>query len=346
MSESPLVSVIVPSYKAAAYLGPLCQSLQAQTYKNFEVLIGDDGSPDNAAEAVAPFLADPRFRFISWKPNRGVSRATVTLLAEAKGEFWCYPGADDLLHPDFIAERTKFLLASPQAVLAHGPPIHIDGNGEVISLENIPEKSLVLTQGPSLEQLLQHNTINTPGVMIRMSVTRQVLPFFSTAFRYSQDWFLWLLLAATGHVFLIDPLPRHRYRVHSTSLTGSSEMASHRQAETRLTPLCALAAAAQLSSEAGLLWTHWRQALYALWLTRSTQLYLRGLLRDEWLQMGAQAYYGHRSNRVFLGVELVRHAFPILIYFIAEQAAIRRQVFRVSGLALVDDPVFSKNPKN
>jgi len=181
--------------------------------------------------------------------------------------------------------------------------------------------------------------------MIRMSVTRQVIPFFSTTFQYSQDWFLWLLLAATGHDFLIDPVPRHRYRVHPISLTYSPERAGCRQAETRLTPLCALAPAAQFSPEAGLLWARWRRALYALWLSRSARLYLRGLLRDEWLQMGARAYYGHRSNRVFLGVELARHAFSILKYFIAEQVVVRRQLFRVSGLALVDNPVFSKNPK-
>ena len=56
--ESPEVSVIVPAYQAAVYIPDLCLSLQAQSFQNFEVLIADDGSPDDIRAAVTPFLSD------------------------------------------------------------------------------------------------------------------------------------------------------------------------------------------------------------------------------------------------------------------------------------------------
>jgi len=344
MSLKPLVSVVLPSYRAAAYIGQLCRTLQAQTYDNFEVLIGDDGSGDGTESVVAPFLSDPRFRYFAWNPNRGFGRATLTLLMQAKGEFWCHPGADDLLHPDFIEGRTAIFNRHPNAVLAHGPPVHIDEKGNAFSPENEILPLDRLTVGPSLEQLLQHNVINNPGIMARMSTTRLVLPFLSTTWRYAFDWFIWFLLASTGQEFIRDPVPRHSYRVHPTSLTCDPKWASFRQSETRLVPLCALAAASRFSADAALLWSRWREPLYVLWLTRAAQLHRRGLLQDDWLQLGAQAFYSNNSSRVSLGWELIRHAPSVARYFMAEQLAARRQAFRVAGLAMVNDPLFFKMP--
>jgi glycosyltransferase involved in cell wall biosynthesis len=73
-TASPLVSILVPAYNAATYLPQLCRSLQAQTFRDFEVLIFDDGSTDNTAEVFSPFAQDPRFQLAGWKQNRGGRR--------------------------------------------------------------------------------------------------------------------------------------------------------------------------------------------------------------------------------------------------------------------------------
>ena len=61
-ARTPLVSILVPAYNAARFLPGLCQSIQAQTYPHYEVLIGDDGSTDNTSSVMAPFLQDSRFQ--------------------------------------------------------------------------------------------------------------------------------------------------------------------------------------------------------------------------------------------------------------------------------------------
>jgi teichuronic acid biosynthesis glycosyltransferase TuaG len=91
-SPAPLVSILVPAYNATRYLPELCRSIQAQSYPNYEVIIGNDGSTDNPASVLAPFLQDSRFRLLEWEPNRGLNVAWAILLSNMKGEYWCCPG--------------------------------------------------------------------------------------------------------------------------------------------------------------------------------------------------------------------------------------------------------------
>ena len=76
----PRVAVIVPAYGVAHLLGEALDSLQAQTFTEWECVVIDDGAPDDVAGAVAPYLADPRIQFLS-TPNHGVSSARNTAIA-------------------------------------------------------------------------------------------------------------------------------------------------------------------------------------------------------------------------------------------------------------------------
>src|ERR1039458_6959136 len=131
MSQRPvLVSILVPAYNAARYLPELCRSIQAQTYPYYEVLIANDGSTDNTVSVLAPFLRDQRFQLLGWEQNRGLNQAWAVLCSRAKGDYWCCPGADDVLYPTFVENRVNILQANPQAGLVHGPAELIDESGE------------------------------------------------------------------------------------------------------------------------------------------------------------------------------------------------------------------------
>ncbi|MCP9929768.1 glycosyltransferase [Cyanobium sp. AMD-g] len=132
LPRHPLVSVLVPSYQAGSYLSLLVESMLCQSYQRWELLILDDGSGDLDHPDVQEVLADSRIRTFRWSPNRGVSQAFRFLMEEARGDFWCYPGADDLLSPQFIEQRLVVLDRHPEVSLVFGKGRQIDSHGEEI----------------------------------------------------------------------------------------------------------------------------------------------------------------------------------------------------------------------
>jgi glycosyltransferase involved in cell wall biosynthesis len=340
-SQGPLVSFLVPSYNAARYLPELCESLKAQTHANFEVLIADDGSTDNTAAVVAPFLRDPRFQYLGWRKNRGLNQGLAILCDHARGKYWCSPGADDVLLPAFLEKRVAALEANPQAFGAHGAPSLIDENGAPTTKGPIPLTLPEVMSAPRLLDVLQqHNVIVQPSAVFRTSVSRQVLPFYSWNWAYAPDWFLWILLASTGLDLLWSPEILLKYRMHSTSLSFSADKDHLRRAERRLAPMLALKTAATYSGWAAQAWERWGRVHYRMWLRQALALKSRGGLRDEWVQLGAHAGRGPRGKAASFALEILKHGAGMLRSNAAHASALKRQSFPVSGLAEVDDPIF------
>jgi glycosyltransferase involved in cell wall biosynthesis len=340
----PKVSIVVPTFNAAAYLPLLCRSLQSQTLGDFEVLIGNDGSNDETVAVLKEFDADKRFRIFHSQTNRGVNRMTFYLLNEIRGDYWCNPGADDLLEATFVEERIAILEANLDVVLAHGHANVIDAEGNPKE-SNQPDWTYEerTSSGTALSRLLQHNYINTPAVMVRSSVTRHILPHFMTKWQYAQDWYFWIMLAATGYDFIWDAKPLHSYRIHSTSLSNIPAKHAVRQAEIRLMPLCALSIAREFSPEAAELWSRFRSDLYCLWLRRAALLARNDLLKQDWLQAGGRAFYGKSACSITLAGELLRHFPGILRSSWREKVHRKKQSFPASGLAIIDDVFFRQN---
>jgi glycosyltransferase involved in cell wall biosynthesis len=102
--KGPLVSVIVPVYKAEKWLHRCVDSILAQTMENFELLLIDDGSPDRSGEICDEYAAkDSRVR-VFHKENGGVSSARNLGLDNAQGEWISFVDADDLVEENYIAE--------------------------------------------------------------------------------------------------------------------------------------------------------------------------------------------------------------------------------------------------
>jgi glycosyltransferase involved in cell wall biosynthesis len=314
MNENkPIVSVLVFVYNTpASYLYALCESLLAQSYPHFECLILDDGSKENALDSLKRYRQDPRFAFFRWERNRGVNCAWFQLLTKVQGRYWCAPGSDDVLTPNFLEKRVTLLEAHPYAVFAHGPPEVIDHAGkrrwEPPDFGQVPQ---LIEPERCLQQLLVQNCINTPSVVARTDLTRLVLTWFASDWKYAQDWFLWLLLVSLGQPVLWDPEPLHQYRQHDSSLSGDPGRESVRRAEGGLVTMCALSAAARFSGVAIAAWSRNRGALYHRWLRRAIRLALKKQLRREWLISGAQAYYGQPKAPLFW-LEVARHAFGLV----------------------------------
>ena len=98
MDTSPLISVIVPVYKAEKYLEECVRSIRAQEHRNLEIILIDDGSPDNCPQMCDDFAReDARIRVI-YQENGGVSAARNAGIAAAKGEWIGFVDADDVIH--------------------------------------------------------------------------------------------------------------------------------------------------------------------------------------------------------------------------------------------------------
>lgn len=114
----PRVSVLMPSYGQARFIGRAIASLQAQSVGDWELLIVDDGSPDATAAAVAPFLGDPRVVYRRLERNLGLGAALNLALEMARGRYIAYLPSDDLFYAEHLETLAALLDTRPEAALA------------------------------------------------------------------------------------------------------------------------------------------------------------------------------------------------------------------------------------
>lgn len=109
----PRVSVLIPTYNYGAFLPAALESVFAQTYTDYEVIVLDDGSTDDTAEIVAGY---PQVRYI-YQEKAGIAAARNRLLEEAQGEFVAFLDADDLWAADKLEKQLHYLNAHPDCCL-------------------------------------------------------------------------------------------------------------------------------------------------------------------------------------------------------------------------------------
>ena len=105
---SGLVSVVIPAYKQAQYVGDAIRSVQKQTWPDFEAIVVNDASPDNTSEIVRSFT-DPRVKLIIHGENRGLSAARNTGILASSGKILALLDADDMFHPEKLQMHVGFL---------------------------------------------------------------------------------------------------------------------------------------------------------------------------------------------------------------------------------------------
>ncbi len=103
-----LVSIIMPSYNTAQYISDSIRSIQAQTYRNWELIIVDDCSTDNSMEVISGFN-DPRIILLQNKKNSGAAISRNYALREAKGKWIAFLDSDDLWVPEKLEKQIKFM---------------------------------------------------------------------------------------------------------------------------------------------------------------------------------------------------------------------------------------------
>jgi len=129
----PKVSVIIPAYNQADYLGAAIKSVLRQSYTDWELIIVNDASPDQTNAIVAQY-PDARLRLLVHEQNRGLPAARNTGMRAATGEIFMLLDADDLFHSEKIAAHVTFLAAHPEVGVSYNARYEIGKAGEILAL--------------------------------------------------------------------------------------------------------------------------------------------------------------------------------------------------------------------
>lgn len=179
-STAPRLTLGLPTYNGERYLAAAVDSLLAQTFTDFELLISDNGSTDGTqAIGEAYARADSRVRYVRHPRNLGSTFNHNFVILEARGEFFKWVSDDDLYSPDLLQRCMDALDARPEAVLAHAWTAFIDESGQVIERVRYP----LITDVPDVRARFR-SLLYTPGGddiygIIRMSVLSRIKLFGS-----------------------------------------------------------------------------------------------------------------------------------------------------------------------
>lgn len=136
----PAVSIGVPVHNGAEYIGKALDSILAQTFADFEVIVSDNASTD-ATETICREYAsrDKRFRYVRQESNIGGLPNFRYVLDRAAADYFTWLAHDDVLLPDFIGTTHAFLAANPSVVAVSGDFEALDENGEIITVKALKE---------------------------------------------------------------------------------------------------------------------------------------------------------------------------------------------------------------
>lgn len=215
----PKVSVIIPTYNYGRYLIEAVESVLNQTYKDFELIVVDDGSTDNTREVLKPYLHRLRYMY---QENQGISAARNRGFQESTGEYIAYLDADDVWLPEKLAKQIPLLDEDPSLGFVCGATHEMDQDGKIFHLRNKPRRS-----EDTFESLFRKNFIPTLTVVIRRSCLETV-GGFDTSLPLSQDYDMWLRLAKR-YKFVYWNIPLAKYRVHANNISKnqSQRLRSH-----------------------------------------------------------------------------------------------------------------------
>ncbi|MGM7702931.1 glycosyltransferase family 2 protein [Pseudalkalibacillus sp. Hm43] len=189
--NEPKVSVITPSYKSSKFIGDTISSVLNQTYKNWEMIIVDDCSPDNSVEVIEEYVQkDSRIKLHQLSENSGAAVARNTAIDMADGKYIAFLDSDDLWLPEKLEKQVRFMEEN-KSVFSFTEYRIMDEEGSPTDITvKIPKEM-------SYRDLLKRTVIGCLTVMVNIEETGKVqMPNI----RARQDLALWLSILRRGYV--------------------------------------------------------------------------------------------------------------------------------------------------
>lgn len=211
MSQSPTVSVVISTYNRSNLLPQAIQSVLAQDFRDFELIIIDDGSTDETRQVVDRFV-DPRIRYV-YQTNAGLAAGRNTGIRESRGKYIAFLDDDDLYQQDNLAIQTAFLKDHPEVGWCSGGFLITDMRGQVL------DKQQPWDAFPDLRVrtwLFACPTCPSAVMVDRVWIDR--IGGFDTQHEATDDWDAWLRLAQAGcRMAWVKTVACH-YRLHDSNM--------------------------------------------------------------------------------------------------------------------------------
>ena len=214
---APSVSVIIPAYKVAPFIGETLQSVFAQTFTDYEVIVVNDGSPDTLEFETALQGYRERILYIE-QENRGAAAARNRGLRSASGELVAFLDGDDLWSPTYLEEQVKFIKSSGRDL--------VYADALIIGDSPLAGRTFMET-APSEGEVTARSLLNATCNVITSGVLARKQPIlasglFDETLRNSHDFDLWVRLAKQGARLTFQRKVLLQYRCHDNSLSGDS----------------------------------------------------------------------------------------------------------------------------
>ena len=197
---TPKISVCMPMFNASRYLRECIDSILAQTFTDFELLIADDGSTDNSVEIVESYT-DPRIRLIC-RPHDYIATLNC-LLSEARGEYIARMDADDVMLPNRLQLQVDYMDANPE--------VDVLGGGIIVFGDGL-ESQLNCIETVSMIEMIDSCALAHPTVLMRKATLQGLGLNYSPNHAYAEDYELWVRMLEAGCTIrnLNQPLIQYR----------------------------------------------------------------------------------------------------------------------------------------
>lgn len=213
----PSISVCMPSYNAAPYIGECIASVLAQSFTDFELVIADDGSTDDTVAAIRRF-ADSRIRLV--EREHGYVASLNAAVRLARGKYVARMDADDVMKPDRLLIQYNYM--------EHHPNVDLLGGGmEFFGARKGTYVPAVRATPITMSQMLQSNIIAHPTVMVRREALAKVAELYEEQYLYAEDYKLWLTML--DRKLTLDNLPDILVKYRCSPTQNSSRHAEAQQ---------------------------------------------------------------------------------------------------------------------
>jgi glycosyltransferase involved in cell wall biosynthesis len=204
----PLVSVGLPTFNRARSLKRAIESVRAQDYPNFELVISDNSSTDDSQALCLKYAAsDKRIRYHRQAVNVGVHANFATVLEKARGQYFMWLGDDDWLSESYLSRCANELLTRPEVSLACGTAKYFDGNE--LAFEGV--RMTLVEDSPSERVVEYYRRVSDNGTFYGL-MPRELLVQLPAGTSIGSDWLLIAAIALKGKVVTLDDIVVFRAR--------------------------------------------------------------------------------------------------------------------------------------